>query len=105
VAVWWLAVRIVARRPGGPFEWVFVAVLAFGVPMLVADTVAVSAPGFEGLFLFGWGATAAAIAAVWVIGRVPRRQARRRAEQDADSDSVLSSARTGLQAERREYPL
>lgn len=84
VAAWWLAVRGIFGRRFGLFEWVPVAFLAFGVPLLVLDLAAASAWGFtDGQLLAVWGGIAVVIDATWGVRRVARWYADRGAEQDA----------------------
>lgn len=77
VGLWWLAVRVICGQWFGPFEWVPVAVLAFGVPLMVADVTAVSpARFFLGHLLAAWGSVAVAIDAGWLVRRLYRWRTR-----------------------------
>ncbi|HEY1191148.1 MAG TPA: hypothetical protein VGE74_26170, partial [Gemmata sp.] len=66
VGLWWLAVRIVLGTGlGFPVCWA-VAVLAFGVPLVASDIIAVCFGASELPFLVVWGAGAVVTDGVWV---------------------------------------
>lgn len=90
VALWWLAVRIACGRRFGTFEWVPVALLAFGVPILVADFTATTAWGLSGgQLMAAWAGVAAAIDMGWLACWLYRRHARCGAEQDAERGAAV----------------
>jgi len=73
VAAWWLAVRAVFGRLLGAFEWLVVAIVAWGVPVTLADLAATSAGQVpESVLVVAWGGVAILIDAVWLARRSTR---------------------------------
>ena len=73
VCLWWLAVRVVAGRRFGFAEWVPVAMLAFGVPLLVADFLATHTDLSVGeYFLCSWVGIVVVIDGTWAFRKVIR---------------------------------
>ena len=80
-AMWWLAVRSVFGRWFFPFEWIPVAILGFGVPLLAAGATSTRGTNDYGKrLLLGWGGVAASIDGVWAVRRAIRWYTRRKAE-------------------------
>jgi hypothetical protein len=69
LAVWWLAVRAVFGRRFGILEWVPIALLAFGVPLLLADVAALSRHWSDDWLIAGWLSVALVIDMVWLLRR------------------------------------
>ncbi len=74
VGAWWLALWVVFRIGKGPFSWVPVAVVTFGIPLMAADLAAQARwQGASGWFVHVWAAVPVVIDGVWAISRLRDR--------------------------------
>lgn len=82
--LWWTAVRAVSGAWLGLSRCASVVALAYLVPLLGSDLLAVRAPHFGLPFLAAWGGIALAIGGVWAARRACSWYRTRRAHKQAE---------------------
>ncbi|MFN0197240.1 MAG: hypothetical protein ACKVT0_10890 [Planctomycetaceae bacterium] len=83
IAAWWLAIRIIFGQRFGQFVFVPVIVVAFGIPILLADIAATSALSISDIeILLIWGAIPVVVDATWGTRKLFRWYHRRRVEEE-----------------------